>query len=38
MSVLILNREQVRQIIRMEDVIREVRNVYRLKSEGQSVI
>lgn len=38
MSVLILNREQVKQIIRMEDVIREVRNVYRLKSEGQSVI
>ena len=38
MSVLILNREQIKQVIRMEDVIREVREVYRLKSEGMSVI
>ena len=38
MSVLLLNRTQVKSVIRMEDVIREVRNVYRLKSEGMSVI
>lgn len=38
MSVLILNRDQVKQVISMEDVIGEVREVYRLKSEGKTVI
>ena len=38
MSVLILNREQVKQVISMKEVIQEVREVYRLKSQGKSVI
>ena len=38
MSVLILNREQVKQVISMREVIHEVREVYRLKSQGKSVI
>ena len=33
MSVLILNREQVKQVISMKEVIQEVREVYRLKSQ-----
>jgi len=38
MSVLILNREEVKSVIDMREVIDKVRDVYKLKSEGKSVI
>lgn len=38
MSVLILNREQIRKIIDMREVIEKVRNAYQLKSAGRTVI
>ena len=38
MSVLILTREQVKQVIDMRDVLEKVREVYKLKSKGESVI
>lgn len=38
MSVLILNRDQVKASLDLKDVIAEVRNVYKLKTEGKSVI
>ena len=38
MSVLLLNRDQVKQVISMKEVIHEVREVYRLKSRGMSEI
>lgn len=38
MSVLILNREQIRKIIDMREVIEKVRSAYQLKSAGRTVI
>ena len=38
MGVLILNREEVKSVIDMREVIEKVRDVYKLKSEGKSVI
>lgn len=38
MGVLILNREEVKKVIDMREVIDRVRNVYQLKSQGMSVI
>lgn len=38
MSVVILNKEQVMQTINLSEVIDGVRNVYKLKSEGKTVI
>ena len=38
MGVLILNREQIKEVIDMREVIEKVRGVYQLKSKGQTVI
>ncbi|MDD4445648.1 MAG: hypothetical protein PHC36_07530, partial [Eubacteriales bacterium] len=38
MGVLILNREEVKRVIDMREVIDKVRNVYQLKTQGKSVI
>lgn len=38
MSVLILNREQIQEVIDMREVLEKVRGVYQLKSKGESVI
>ena len=38
MSVLILTREQVQEVIDMREVLEKVRGVYQLKSKGESVI
>ena len=38
MGVLILNREEVKKVIDMREVIDKVRNVYQLKAQGKSVI
>ena len=38
MGVLILTREQIKQVIDMRDVLEKVRDVYKLKSKGESVI
>lgn len=38
MSVLILNREEIKNVIDLREVIEEVRNVYQLKSQGKTVI
>jgi len=38
MGVLILNREEVKSVIDMREVIEKVKDVYKLKSEGKSVI
>lgn len=38
MSVLILNREQIKKIIDMREVIQKVRSVYQLKTQGRTVI
>ena len=38
MGVLILNREQIKEVIDMREVIEKVRGVYQLKSQGQTVI
>lgn len=38
MGVLILNREEVKKVIDMREVIEKVRGVYQLKAKGQSVI
>ena len=38
MGVLILTREQTKQVIDMRDVLEKVRDVYKLKSKGESVI
>lgn len=38
MSVLILNKDQVQEVIDMREVIEKVRGVYQLKSQGKSVI
>ena len=38
MGVLILNREEVKSVIDMREVIDKVRNVYQLKTQGKSVI
>lgn len=38
MGVLILNREEVKKVIDLREVIEKVRNVYQLKSKGMSVI
>lgn len=38
MGVLILNREEIKSVIDMASVIENVKNVYKLKSEGNSVI
>ena len=38
MGVLILTREQIKQVIDMREVLEKVREVYQLKSKGESVI
>lgn len=38
MGVLILNREQIKSVIDMREVIEKVRGVYQLKTKGESVI
>ena len=38
MGVLILTREQVKEVIDMKEVLEKVREVYQLKSKGESVI
>lgn len=38
MGVLILNREEIKQVIDMREVIEKVRGVYQLKSQGKTVI
>ena len=38
MGVLILTREQIREVIDMREVIERVRGVYQLKTRGESVI
>lgn len=38
MGVLILNKEEIKKVIDIREVIEKVRGVYRLKSQGQSVI
>ena len=38
MSVLILKREEIKKVIDMREVIEEVRKVYKLKSQGKTVI
>ncbi|MCB6585411.1 ornithine cyclodeaminase family protein, partial [Streptococcus gordonii] len=38
MSVLILKREEFKKVIDMREVIEEVRKVYKLKSQGKTVI
>lgn len=38
MGVLILTREQIKQVIDMREVLEKVRGVYQLKTEGQSTI